>query len=134
MSKNAQLSPVVQVSTTNTSLLNNLKGKNRQASSLSEESLDAAKSSEPRTSDSSSCLPNEPSSSSNPPLYSVTVSSVNWEDDLEDDLGSDSNSIAPEDAGAKYNFLVGHQITENLCEAWASQASRLDKVRGGSNN
>ena len=79
----------VEVPTTSTSLIN--KGKSRQASSLSEESPDTAKSSEPSMSDSSSCLPNELPSSSlpSPPLHSVAVSndaiSVNLEDDTEDD-------------------------------------------------
>ena len=142
---NAQKS-AVQVPATSTSPLN--KGKSRQESSLSEESLlDTAKSSESSTSDSlassGSCLPNElqtssshnsdhplPSSSrQDPPLYSESEGdndaiSVNLEDDSDCDDGS--NDMTLEEVQAVYNFW--RQIPEEP-SPWASQASFRDKFR-----
>ena len=53
--------------------------------------------------------------------------SVNLEDDTEDDSGSDSNSMAPEEVEAVYN--IWRQIPEEK-SPWASTASLLDKLRG----
>ena len=134
----------VQVPATSTSPLN--KGKSRQDSSLSEDSLlpvngphsknflDTAKSSQSSTSDSlassGSCLPNEPQTSSSfqdPPLYSESEGdndaiSVNLEDDTDDD----SNDMTLEEVQAVYNKW--RQIPEEQ-SPWASTASLLDKFR-----